>query len=80
MCMCGEAGDLTSVLRAFLIAWLETDFCKSGFGDMGLSVSNSVWGPLSGFYKAAFRREVGARGGVWRAVEEGKGLTLEKVM
>ena len=31
---------------------------------MGLSISDSAWGLFLGFYKTAFRRVVGARGGV----------------
>lgn len=77
ICVCGEAGDLTSVFRTFLIACLETDFwqsqnCKSGFGDTGLSINDSMWALLIGFYKEALRREAGA-GGMWRADEEGMG-------
>lgn len=33
---------------------------------MGLSIINFAWGLFLGFYKVAFRREVGARGGVWK--------------
>lgn len=45
---------------------------------MGLSINDSMWAPLIGFHKEAFRREARA-GGMWRADEEGIGLRLEKV-